>query len=455
VTLVLALDVGTSSVRARVYDEAGEHVKDVEAQTRYEVTHGHDGRAEFDPEDLVAATLAALDEARREAGGPVDAVGASCFWHSLMAVDGRGRALSPLLTWRDTRSVEAADELRRRLDPEAVHARTGCVLHPAYWPAKLLWLREADPQAFRRADRFVSFAEYLYGRLVGDTRTSLSMASGTGLLEVNERRWDEELLEAVGVGPERLPEISDEPVDAGEPWFRALGDGACSSVGAGCTGADRAALMVGTSAAYRVLLEADRAEPMPGLFLYRLDDRRLVLGGALSDGGNLHAWLTRTLRLPEKPTLGDPAAHGLTFLPLLGGERSPGWNGRARGALAGLSFDTTPGEILQAALEGIAFRLAEIAGLVGETRDVVATGTALELNPAWVQILADVLERPVELSSVHEASSRGAAVVALERLGVESPPPPAAGRLFAPRPERSVIYRAARARQRELYDGVT
>jgi gluconokinase len=453
-TLVLALDVGTSSVRARVYDERAEHVHDVEAQTRYEVTHGHDGRAEFDPDELVEATQRAIDEARRESPSPVDAVGASCFWHSLMAIDARGRACSPLLTWRDTRSVAAAEALARRLDPDAVHARTGCFLHPSYWPAKLVWLRERVPERFRAAHRFVSFADYLYGRLVGATHTSLSMASGTGLLDVHERRWDDELLDALGLEPERLPEISDEPAGDQEPWFPALGDGACSNVGAGCATADRAALMVGTSGALRVLFEAEPPEPRPGLFLYRLDERRLVLGGSLSDGGNLYTWLERTLRVPEQPAFGEPDAHGLTFLPLLGGERSPGWNGRARGAIAGLTFDTTPGEIFQAALEGVAYRFREILELMPDVRELVATGGALVSNPAWVQLLADALEQPIALSEVSEASARGAAVVTLERLG-QTPDEPARAQTFEPSPERADAYRRARERQRKLYDAVT
>lgn len=453
-THVLALDVGTSSVRARVYDERGEHVEHVEAQTRYELTHGHDGRAEFDPDELVEAAKAAVAEARGEAGGQVDAVAASCFWHSLLAIDERGRALSPLVTWRDTRSVDAADELVRRLDARAVHARTGCPLHPSFWPAKLVLLRERDPELFRSAHRFVGFGEYLYGRLIGDMRASLSTASGTGLLDVSARRWDEEVLDAVGITPERLPEISDEPAGDGEPWFPALGDGASSNVGAGCTTRNRAALMIGSSGAYRVVFEADRADPREGLFLYRLDDRRFVEGGSLSDGGNLHSWLERTLRLGEQPTFGPPDGHGLTFLPLLGGERSPGWNGRARGAIAGLSFDTTADELLQAALEGVALRFAEIAELLGPVEEVVATGTALLSNPTWAQIVADALGRPLTLSAVEEASARGAAVVALERLGARPDDPPP-GEVVEPRPEAVEAYRAARERQRELYECVT
>jgi gluconokinase len=453
---VLALDVGTSSVRARVFDERGRPLHGVEAQTRYELTHGHGGQAEFDADHLVEATRAALDEARREAGGDIAAVGAACFWHSLVPVDSSGGAAGPLLTWRDTRSAGAADRLAARLDAEAVHARTGCVLHPSYWPAKLAWLAETDPDLFRGAARFLSFADYLYLRLAGETRTSLSMASGTGLLDVNGGVWDEELLQVLGIEPDRLPVISDEPVGSEQPWFPALGDGACSNVGAGCVTRERAALMIGTSAAYRTAFSAEAAAPRPHLFLYRLDSGRFVEGGSLSDGGNLYAWLAKTLRLPAAPRVdeADPDGHGLTFLALLGGERSPGWNARARGAVAGLSFDTTPADLLQAALEGVAYRVAEIADLMPEVREVVATGAALLADHPWIRILADVLERPIAASAVEEGSLHGAAITTLERLGATPDPAPVA-EMVEPRPDRFEAYRGARERARSLYAAVT
>src|SRR5262249_32697999 len=152
------------------------------------------------------------------------------------------------------------------------------------------------PEVFAGARRFLSFADYLQLRLRGDARTSLSTASGTGLLNLAQGSWDAELLDVLGVEPERLPEISDEPVDGDVPWYPAVGDGACSNVGAGCVARRRAALMIGTSAALRTVLSV-RTVPRPGLFLYRLDASRLVEGGAFSDGGNLWAWLGQTLRL--------------------------------------------------------------------------------------------------------------------------------------------------------------
>jgi gluconokinase len=456
VTRVLALDIGTSSVRAVVHDERGRPVQGELAQTKYEPTHGHDGQADFDADHLVDATKAAIDKAIGE-DGDVEAVGASCFWHGLLAVDEHDRAITPLVTWRDTRSAGAADALRSLVDPEDVHRRTGAFIHASYWPAKLAWLRAEHPDTFRRAHRFVSFSDYLYGRLVGSAATTLSMASATGLLDQRTRDWDEELLEVLGLTRDRLPEIAVEPVEhGGRLWYPAIGDGAASNVGAGATTADRAVLMIGTSGAFRTVHAEPRPEPRPRLFLYRLDERYVVEGGAFSDGGNVYSWLDQTLRLEDGSRLAErePAAHGLTFLTLLGGERSPNWNARARGAIAGLSFDTTPEDLLQAALEGVAFRFAEVAALMPEVREIVAAGHALVVDSDWVQILADVLERPLTASPVEEASARGAAVVVLERLGAEPEPAPT-GRVVEPRPERFPALREARARQRDLYDAVT
>jgi gluconokinase len=441
VTRVLALDIGTSSVRAHVFGptatERGQPAR-------------HDYPGETDPRKLLRLVRRAI----REAGGTrdVDAVGASCFGHSLLALDGDGEPVTPVLGWRDTRSADAADRLAREVDPEAVHRRTGCFVHSSFWPAKLAWLAEEQPRLFRRA-RFASFADYLYARLLKrEVPTSLSLASGSGLLDLRTRTWDEELLDVLGIGPERLPTISDEPIDR---WFPALIDGACSNVGVGSTTRARAAVMIGTSAALRTVHDGGRLDPRAGLFLYLVDGRRVVEGGALSDGGNLHRWLAETIRDANGSLAGrDPASHGLTFLALLGGERSPGWHRHAAGAVHGLTLDTTPLDLRQAALEGVAFRLADILDLMPEVDELVATGGALTHDSDWVQIIADALARPVTLSRVKEASLRGAAVLTLERLG-ETPRDAPLGRIHEPRPEHGEAYRAARERQQELYDVVT
>src|ERR1051325_3612589 len=179
-------------------------------------------------------------------------------------------------------------------------------------------------------------------------------------------------------------------------------------------GTKRAALMVGPSGALRLLYETERPQPRPGLFLYRADERRVIEGGALSDGGNLDGWLNDTVAAADASFADrDPDDHGLTSLPFLGGERSTGWDPGAKGAIAGLTFATSPLDLRQAALEGIAFRFAAIADLLPELEELVDTGGARLADPAWIQITADALARPVTASAVEEASLRGAGVAAL------------------------------------------
>ncbi|HEY3541636.1 MAG TPA: FGGY family carbohydrate kinase, partial [Gaiellaceae bacterium] len=261
---VVALDIGSSSVRAQRFADDG-------------TSDGELRQEKYDTND--AQEVAAL--VRKVLGGD-DPDGTSCFGHSLVALDRQGAPLTPILGWRDTRSADAAEWLRRRLDADAVHARTGGYLHPSFWPAKLAWLAQTAPEIFREAARFVSFPDFVRG----GRRTSVSMASGTGLLDLTTNEWDGELLETLGLDAGRLPEIADEPV-----WL----DGACSNLGAGCVGPERAALMVGTSGALRVLYETERPQPKAGLGRSRLDARRVVAGGALSDGGNLYKGLEAPL----------------------------------------------------------------------------------------------------------------------------------------------------------------
>ncbi len=478
---ILSVDVGSSSVRAELYDDAGDSVVGTEVKLTYEFEYTPDGGAEKDADELLDLVVRAVDGTLSEArGAMISGVAMSTFWHSVLGLDRDGRPTTPILTWADRRAAEAVPDLRQRLNERANHRRTGCVLHSSYWPAKLLWSSRAMPEAFEKTERWVSPADYFYARFFGEPyQVGTSMASGTGLLDQNRRKWDRKTLEALPAEEGQLSTISDEPRKglAGEwaerwpalreaPWLPAVGDGACSNVGSGCTGSDRLALMVGTSGAMRVLWKAESVEIPDGPWCYRADAERYVLGGALSDGGNLIEWLRSTLRLPDpektEEMLSDlePDSHGLTFLPLLAGERGPGWADRANGTVSGLSMSSKPVEILRAAMEAVAFRFAIIAEMLdiaspGE-KEVVASGGGLLRSPTWTGIMADTLGRPVTLSGVKEASSRGAALIALEALGgpeIEAADVPL-GETFEPDSGRHEIYRRALERQRRLYDAV-
>jgi gluconokinase len=481
--LVLALDVGTSSTRAECFDQGGRALPEAGARVAYEAAVTADGGVELDTEGLLGSVGQAIDGCLTRLGPrrrDVDAVGASVFWHSLLGLGADGTPLTPVMTWADTRSAADADELRTRLDDHAVHARTGAPIHSTFYPARLRWLRRARPAVFGRAAHWCGFAEYLALRLTGHLSVSVSMASGTGLLDQATQDWDRELLALCGITVDGLPPISDAPAHgltspfaerwpelARAPWYPGWGDGACSNLGSDCADPSRLALNVGTSSALRMVAgQAFGAAAIPaGLWRYRVDAARSIVGGATSEGGNVVSWCRRLLALPA----GDdeleraleavpPDGHGLTALPFLAGERSPGWRADARGALAGISLGTEGIAVLRAFMEAVAYRLGmvydRLAPLAADGHRVIASGGALHRSRAWASIVADVLGVPLTLCGDPEASIRGAALLALEALGAPPPPPLPAGATIIPDPGRHGVYRAARERQRRLYDNV-
>jgi gluconokinase len=481
--VVLALDIGTSGVRAALFDARGNEIKGslvaLRNASHYELSAGGDANADA----LVSFVVQAIDVAVARAESLVsriDYVAASCFWHSLVGVDDAGRAVTPLLGWADTRAADAVTELRSRFDESKVHPRTGARFHPSYWPAKLLWLRSDRRDLFRKVSRWLSFSDYLFLQLFGDATTSVSMASATGLFDQKACEWDGELLETLGIAAGQLPPLASPgqtvkglreeyalrwPLLDRAAWFPAIGDGAANNIGTGCVDPTRTSLMIGTSGAMRVLFAGSPRQALPSeLFCYRADRERIVIGGALSDGGGLHTWMKDTLLLnydddeiETSLALMEPDAHGLTVLPFWFGERATGWAASARGAIIGLTASTKPDEILRAAMEAISYRFALLAralDTIAPTATLVASGNALLASRAWTQMIADVIGRAIELSRTREASCRGAALLALETIGkigsietAQSEP----GEFFEPDLTRHKVYARAIERQQTLY----
>lgn len=477
--LVLALDIGTSGLRAFLFDARGRPIARCVAHADRPVRTSADGEVTVDAEERVRAACRAIDAVLESAGrraGEIAAVGTSTFWHSLLGVDAHGRPTTRVLTWADTRARDAAAALRREVDPLATHARTGCVLHASYLPAKLRWIREHDADAYARTKWWMSLGEYLYLRILGARQAGHGMASATGLYDQRARRWDRPLLSHLVVGEETLSPIDDTPLTGMLPafkrrwpalaratWVPAIGDGACNNVGAGAVGRDTAALFLGTSGAMRVVYATDDPPIVQGGWTYRLDASRVVAGGALSNGGNVLGWVARTFPDVDVPrALRRPPVEGpLIALPLLAGDRSPTWNDAARAAVAGIGLGTTAEDVARAMVEGVAYRIARMwdvtSRAVPSIDRVIATGGTLLALPWLIQLFADAIDRPLLMSLAGEGSARGAAIAALERIravpdiaAVRSP----TGRTFRPRPDVTARLRAGVERQRELEEAL-
>ncbi|MCA1588808.1 MAG: carbohydrate kinase, partial [Acidobacteria bacterium] len=239
-------------------------------------------------------------------------------------------------------------------------------------------------------------------------------------------------------------------------------------VGAGCVEKSKAALMIGTSGAMRVAYRGKPPSRIPsGLWCYRIDRERVIVGGALSDGGGLYRWLKNNLKMDRTDdeieneiARRPPAGHGLTFLPFLAGERSIGYNEFATGAILGLITSTDAIDIIQAALESVAYCFGEIFDQLNgvcKIREIVASGGALRESPVWTQIIADVLGRNLTLHNSHEASSRGAVLLALETIGkIENIDqiPTRKGQSFSPNKGRRVSYSRARKKHLSVYASI-
>jgi gluconokinase len=480
---VLAIDIGSSSVRATVYDAHANAVSGLSVATPHVTPTTPDGGAADDALVLAGVVERTIDDILTLAGdaaAKIVAVGLDSFVGNILGLDKAGNPTTPVYTYADTRSLQEVAQMRRDLDAVDVHQRTGVTLHTAYAPARLLWVRANEPKAWAETVRWTDFATYLYGRWFGEEAAcSSSVASWSGLLNRNTGDWDTKLLAYTGISSDQLPRLADYsdtmsrlapayaakwPTLSQVPFTLAVGDGAAANVGEGCSAPGATALTVGTTGAVRAGVPIPLDNVPRGLSVYNLSKQRILLGGAVTDAGGLFAWMRDTLDVPDPATLETelsalkPDGHGLTVLPFLRGERSPGWLDNATGAVIGLRASTTPADIVRAGLESVAYRFALIADrlatVVKPEPEIVVGGGAAQSSPTWLQMFADVLDRTVAESGEPETTSRGSAILALHSAGVIDSLddlPAQRGRRYTPNPASTDAYRVGLERHHTLY----
>lgn len=440
--MILGIDVGSSSVRGALFDGGGRMLKRTFAKEERRLAVTRNGGAEINADHAFRQVVGVIDGVlERAPAGEITHIAACTFWHSLLGIDAKGKPTTPVLGWADNRSRKYVANLRRQLDEAAVHQRTGAHFHSSFWPAKLQWLRAEHEEVWRKTSRWCSLGDHLQLRFCGKAASDVSMASGTGMLDLRQGIWDAELVDVLKLKPaillpipaggiafpllpkwrERWPRLAD------AQWLPAVADGVANSVGSGSAVTGRVALMLGTSGAVRVVLDKPPEKIPDGLWCYRVDNRRFILGGAVSDGGGLYDRLKHILRIDiSDAAIGREMArrgadaHGLTFMPFLAGERSTGYDEFRKGEIRGLTMASDAIDILQAAMESVVFRLADIFDRLSSIfpdLTIVASGGAMTGSPVWSQMIADVLGRDIYLNSEPEASLRGAVLLALEKTG--------------------------------------
>ena len=478
--LVMALDVGSTASRGSLHDATGTPVRGYRHKIPHSFTTAADGTSVIDPDRVTDELGEILDRVcdRPELAGRVRGVGLDTFASSLVGVDGDHEATTPCFTYADSRCAPQLARLRQELGERQVQQIVGARLHTSYLAPRLRWLAETQPEVVAATQRWMSLGEYVWLRLLGTTAAGTATAAWTGMLNRRSGNWDRRILAAAGISEDALspvldpatplPDVEQEKaarwrgLDRAD-WFAPVADGLCANVGVG--GIDEKTMVVSaaTSGAMRVLLHHRPQEIPPGLWCYRVDATRCLLGGAVNDVGRAISWLLDTLRVDED-VLGDlaeqPVAEATpTVLPFLTGERSTGWAGNARAVFSGVSASTDAAGLARGMLEGIAVSYRRVSDQLElaarDVRRVVAAGRVTQQIPPWLQLLGDCLDRPVIHQTLKRSTCRGNALLMLESLAPDvarAAPEPAD--TYSPSQRNREYYDAVHARFERLYSAL-
>lgn len=439
---VLAVDAGTSSFRTALYDASGRMIQGSLAREFYPLLTDHHGKAVIEPLLILKAFENALQKTLRFAsqkkGIRIEAAGISFFWHSLVGLSKAGKPITPVLTWADGRCRGEAEKLRQKIDEKKYHQSTGCMIRSAYWFSKLKWHQKSFPQIHRQVAQWISPAELILKQMTGQVVLSHSMAAGTGLYDQQRAAWSSVWSRAAGVSPSKLPPISNEgfltlpviakryPLLKSVHWFAGVGDGAASNLGLGATDGKTTAINFGTSAAIRVLtkMSAKSTKTIPfGLFCYRLDAERLLVGGAITNAGIVRAWFDREYQAPK---VNEISKSVLWSLPFLAPERAPSWCEELPGMTVGFRLETKKVDHYQSMMDATFYRLNQIRDRLRKWSGRSLTyrlGGGIADAASVVQRMSDVFGERISIVEESEASIRGAAIYALTQLGEEPSSP--------------------------------
>ena len=445
---ILAHDVGTTGNKATLYNQEGELVGSMFVP--YDTSYPRAGWAEQNPLDwwrsLCRSSAGLLDRCRI-AGTEVACVVFSGQMMGAVAVDDRARPVRDAIIWADTRAVRQIGEVSERIDPRLVYQISGHRLSASYSAAKILWLKQHDPESYRRTSKFLHAKDFLAAQLTGVFATDPSDASGTNLYDLRKGTWSAEVVDAFEIAPEKLPEIRRSTDVVGEvhaaaaaacglapgtPVVLGGGDGPCAATGAGVIRPEVAYNYIGSSSWIGVASAVPILDPEMRTFTFaHLLPGMFTPTGTMQSAGASFQWVRDQLgqaeqavaaRLERSPywlmdeeiRCSPPGARGLLFLPYLLGERAPRWNPHARGAFIGLTVRHRHADMLRAVLEGVTFNLRVIleafqtqgAGI--EALRVIGGGARSQV---WNAIMADIFGLPVlRPLLLEEATSMGAAV---------------------------------------------
>ena len=441
-SFVLTVDIGTTSAKVLIVSDTGKVV--ASAQEFYPTLFPQPGFAVQDPKVVTDGILKIIRKARDQFNGRIEAIGVSSAMHSLMAIDAKQSPLTPLILWSDMRSTEQAKRLKRSDAGSSVYEATGTPIHPSSPLCKLMWIRENEPELIGKTWKFISIKEYLFLVLCGRFHVDHSVASSTGLFDVHKLNWSDEALSLASITADKLSacvsaydnslRLTNEMatslgLDADTPIVPCASDGCLAHLGSNAMDKGKISVTIGTSGAVRMASKRYAPDPQRRIFNYRLDEETFISGGATNNGTVLLNWFcnnfysgktTDIVGFSETAASVEAGAGGLLFLPYVFGERAPHYNPDLRGVFFGLAQHHTQTHLMRALLEGICLEIRSIVESVEQSIDtvteVLASGGFVR-SRHWLQIMADVLQKPITIHDVHDASSLGAAMMAFRSVG--------------------------------------
>jgi xylulokinase len=421
VSVAVGSDVGTTAVKALAISAEGKVLE--RREVPYGLSTPRPGWAEQDPADWWRATKEVLDGI----AGDVAGIGLSGQMHGLVLLDAQGDVVRPAILWNDQRTAAQCTEIEERVGRERLIELTGNRALTGYTAPKLLWVRENEPEAYARIAHILLPKDYIRFMLTGERAIDVADASGTLLLDVGRRRWSEEIVEALEIDPAWLPRVLESPevsgrTPAGVPVAAGAGDQAAGALGVGVERPGPLAVALGTSGVVFAALPSFAADPEAriGTFCHAVPETWHAMGVMLSAAGSL-AWLRDVAAAGEsfgelvaEAEAWGPGAEGLTFLPYLTGERTPHADPDARASFTGLSVRHDRGALVRAVLEGVACGLRDSLDLVeslGGRPDRARVSGGGARSHTWLQIIASVLELPLERVAVEEGAAYGATLL--------------------------------------------
>jgi glycerol kinase len=441
--LLLGIDEGTSAVKAVLYDADLRPL--AEARREKPLQHPRPGWVEQAPQDVLNAVVDAVGELLGQAEGEVAACGLDHQGESVLAWEAEtGEPLTPIVTWQDKRSEEVLERLEGDDRGRLVREASGMPLDPYFSAGKLTWLLEHEPALERARDagtlRLGTVDAWLCDVLGGEFTTDPSTASRTQLAVPGEPDWDTRLLDAFGVPRDALPEIRDSAGDLGvlrhKDWPGELRltarvvDQQAALAGAGCVVPGRVKATYGTGVFALAHVGTERPDAGEGGLLptvaWRIDGRvEYALDGGVFTAGALLEWLSRDLGLADDPpalaalAVDVEDSGGVRLLPALAGLGAPWWRSGARGVIAGLTSGTRPAHVARAALEAIAWRVADVLSVVSQhaSLEALRVDGGLTRDPLLLQLQADAAGVPVQRGSV-DATAAGSAALAAVGAGI-------------------------------------